>query len=134
MNSRRDFFKKIVGRSNVERIPLNRLKELPGNIIEQIEPVFFPDEIWQLKNNLLLVPEQKLKIELNEIEIKAFGYFKKGINLKQVANEIKNSSELPFEDIYKTVTSFFFKIASLRICHPKEVYHIDELIEANRIQ
>jgi hypothetical protein len=133
MNSRRDFFKKIVGRSNVERIPLNRLKELPGNIIEQIEPVFFPDEIWLLKNNLLLVPEQKLEIELTEIEVKAFGYFKKGINLKQVANEIKNNSELPIENIYQTVTTLFFKIASLRICHPKEVYHIDELIEANRM-
>jgi hypothetical protein len=144
MSDRRDFFKKFVGNvgllrdeiKGVKNIPLNRLKELPEHIIERIEPVFFTEEEWIIQDSILYVPDNKKaknkRINLNDIELQALVYFKYGIKLKQIANEIKERTEMPFDEIYKRVTSFFFTLASMRICHPKEVYNIDEIIEANK--
>ena len=62
MSARRDFFKQFIGQVGVVRdeirgvakIPLNRLIELPEDIIEQIEPVFFPEESWHLTDGILV--------------------------------------------------------------------------------
>jgi hypothetical protein len=144
MNKRRDFFKQFIGQvgvfrdemRGVESIPLNRLKELPENIIEEIEPVFFPEEIWHLKDRVLNIPERKsaknINIELNDIELKSLGYFQKGMRLKPTALKICGETELPFEDVYHVVTSLFFKLATLHICHPKSVYNIDEIIKQRK--
>ena len=59
MKSRRSFFRDFIGHAGtlideargVNMIPLNRLKELPREIIEQIEPVFFPGIQFKLEEN-----------------------------------------------------------------------------------
>jgi len=144
MNNRRTFFRTFVGHTGmlmdefrgVEMIPLTRLKELPEHIIEQIEPEFFPEEKWSVRNNTLLVPEnkhrQELCIELNNIELQALKYFRQHIKLKEIALKISNDPGRSFDETYKTVTSLFFRLASLRICHPKEIYRIDELVKAKK--
>lgn len=121
----------------VEMIPLTRLKELPEHIVQHIEPEFFPEENWSVRNNTLLIPENKLskelRIELNDIELQALEYFKQHIKLKEIALKISNDPGTSFDEIYKTVTSLFFRLASLRICHPKEIYRIDELVKEKKI-
>jgi hypothetical protein len=144
MNTRRRFFKLFVGQigamkdefNGVENIPLNRLKELPEHIIAQIEPVFFPEVKWVIRDNILSIPQIKpakeLTLELNDIELKAFEYFQTNLKLKDIANNIDTNSGILFDDIYRNVTSLFFRLASLRICHPKEVYRIDEILKATK--
>jgi len=139
MNTRRNFFKQLVGQivvisdelHGIEHVPLNRLKELPDHVIKKIEPVFFPEENWKLHDRILFSTESKLtksfSIELNEIERQAFGYFNHRLQLEEIAFELTKSAELPFHDVYQIVTALFFKLASLRVCHPREVYSIDEL-------
>jgi hypothetical protein len=142
VNKRREFFKQFIGQigvyrdeiRGVENIPLNRLKELPESIIQEIEPVFFPEEIWYLKEKVIQIPGNKHSgsqdILLNDLEYKAFCKFKNGKKLKQTATEIYIDSELSFEETYQIVTSLFFRLAALRICHPKAVYHIDEILNS----
>lgn len=144
MNRRRDFFKQFIGQIGVLRddirgvqcIPLNRLSELPGNIIEDIEPVFFPDEIWHLNDGILFIQEQhskkSLEISLDGLELKIFRFFVKGTKLKQTAINIVQDSELDFDDTYRKVTSLFFKLASLRLCHPRVIHNIGEILESNK--
>jgi hypothetical protein len=141
MTERRDFFKHFFSQMavifkemhGVKKIPLNRLCELPADTIEQIEPVFFPDKNWQIIDNTLIVHEQKTSestsIFLSEIEMIAFESFDKNIGLVQIAKNIKEMSELSFEDIYKTITALFFKLASLRVCHPKYICNFDNFSE-----
>jgi ethanolamine utilization protein EutA (predicted chaperonin) len=121
----------------VLNIPLNRLKELPEDIVENIEPVFFNEENWYINENCLFVLNKNNKIIdevfLHNIESQAFVYFKYGKKLKQIAIEIKERNEMAFEEIYKRVTCFFFTLASLRICHPKDVYNVDEIVKANSL-
>jgi hypothetical protein len=120
----------------VDNIPLNRLKELPESIIQDIEPVFFPEEQWHLKDRVIHIPESNhsgsIDFSLNEIEYNALGRFKNKVKLRQTALEISLDSELPFEEVYKIVTALFFKLASLRICHPREIYHIDDIISSKK--
>jgi hypothetical protein len=141
MNSRRSFFKYFIGKRREQRdvnremvyIPLNRLHELPEEIIEQIQPVFFPDEEWKLDNNTLIVfgKNANKEIQLNKIEIETLKLFHSKISLRQIATDLSNVFDKPLTDIYQSVTSLFFKLASLRICHPLEVYDIDELIKTD---
>jgi len=144
MNARRDFFRQFIGQMGVIRdeihgvecIPLNRLNELPETIIEQIEPAFFPGGNWQIKGRNLYISGQESDkgtiFKLNDTEFLAFAYFKNGTPLKKIAIDIKKRSELPYDDIYLMITSLFFKLAALRICHPREVYHIDEFTRDNK--
>jgi len=135
MNSRRDFLKVLTGQNaNREiKIALNRLHELPDTIIEQIEPVFFPEEEWKLVENFIY-PEghadetEKLRYELDIIDIEIFNYFKEQIKLKNTAEKISTRYNIPYSDSWQKVTSLFFKLANWRICHPKEVYQIDKII------
>ena len=144
MNSRRTFFRAFVGHTGmlmdefrgVEMIPLKRLNELPENIVEQIEPEFFHEEKWSVKDKILCVPEYNhgkgLSIELNDIELQALESFKNHIKLKETAVKISDGSATSFDEIYRTVTSLFFRLASIRICHPKEIYRIDEIVKAKK--
>ena len=120
----------------VEMIPLNRLRELPQCIIEQIEPMFFTEEKWEIKENILSIPEYNLgkvlTINLNEIELKALKYFEKHAKLIETAQEISSGADIPLNEAYKTVTSLFFRLAELRICHPREIYRIDELVNTKK--
>jgi hypothetical protein len=115
---------------------LNRLKELPEHIVEQIEPEFFPEEKWSVRDKTLFIPKYKhrkeLRIELNDIELQVLEYFKQHIKLKEIALKISNDPAITFDEIYQTVTSLFFRLASLRICHPKEIYRIDEIVKAQK--
>ena len=144
MATRREFFKQFFGQvgvlrddiRGVENIPLNRLKELPKNIIEQIQPVFFPNEKWYIKEGKFIIPNIKSKktisFKLNDIELLTIDYLKNNRELKEIAIEISKQLEFSYNDIYQTVTSLFFKLASLRICHPIEVYNIDEIIKNDK--
>jgi hypothetical protein len=135
MNSRRDFLKVVTGQHpNREiKIALNRLHELPDTIIEQIEPVLFPDEDWELVENVIYLRNQTEEIErtsykLDIIDIEIFNDFRKNIKLKNTAETISTRYNIPYSDSWLKVTSLFFKLANLRICHPKEVYQIDKII------
>ncbi len=142
MTSRRDFFKQFIGQSLLirdeirghENIPLKRLNELPDNIIEEIIPVFFQDTKWELNNKIICVFNIKNKIcnkiNLSDIEDNALVCFKKGLSLKQTAIEINEKQNTSLDLVYQSVTSFFFILANLQICHPREVYKIDEIISA----
>jgi hypothetical protein len=144
MTSRRDFFKQFIAQSLLirdeirghENIPLKRLKELPDNIIEGIIPVFFLDTKWELNGKVICVFNMKNKIsnqiDLTEIEDNALACFKRGLSLKQTAIEINEKLNISLEIVYKSVTSFFFVLANLQICHPREVYKIDEIISSNQ--
>jgi hypothetical protein len=145
MNSRRDFFRQFIGQAGILRddfrgvrsIPLNRLNELPENIITDIEPVFFPDEIWYLNEGVLHIPERKSSgrtdLELSEIELIAFNIFGKGARLKAIAVEINRETGRPYDDVYITIKSLFFKLASLHICHPADARPIDEILNGSGI-
>jgi hypothetical protein len=142
MNNRREFFNQIIGQvgvlrddiRGVEMIPLNRLKELPDDIIQNIKPVFFPDEFWYLEDKCLCISgrnsEKKIAFELTELEIKILEYFKKGMKLIDVAKEIHKGFDSPFDEVYQIVISLFFNLASNRICHPSEIYRVDEIIKS----
>jgi hypothetical protein len=144
MNSRRSFFRDFIGHSGmlldefrgVEMIPLNRLKELPENIVEQIEPEFFPEEKWSVKDKILYIPDYNrgkgFSIELNETELQALEYFKKHIKLKETALKISVGSAISSAEVYKTVTSLFFRLASLRICHPKDIYRFADMVRSKK--
>ena len=144
MTTRRYFFKQLFGqiekRENVKRkrnVPLKQLNELPEETIEQIEPVFFPYGKWQLKDGDIYTLDRKtkdyvFKHKANEVEIIALEHFKTNMKLKQVAIEIAKDSEIPLNDIYQIVTSLFFKLVSLRICHPKKNYHLRNDVSINR--
>jgi hypothetical protein len=140
MKSRRDFFRQFVGQMGVLRddfrgvecIPLNRLNELPDNIIKQIRPVFFPEENWELKDMVIYCHKKNraedIRFELDATEFKALLCFKKNLTLEQTAFDIRNNSELSYEKIYQTVTSLFFRLASLSVCHPRDPYPINEIL------
>lgn len=144
MNSRRDFFRQFVGQmgilldefNGVECIPLSRLKELPDKVVRQIEPVFFPEEKWDTRENILYIhSRESIKsktLKLNRIEIRALEYFKKNMTIEKTSNEISKTTKIPFDDIYKIVTSLFFNLASLHICHPRKAYHIDKIIKSEK--
>jgi len=144
MNNRRLFLRTFAGHAGmlldefrgIKHIPLSRLKDLPENVIKQIEPVFFPEEKWSVKNKRLLVPQHNqgkgFETELNDIDLMTIAHFKNHTKLKETALKISKGSGLPFNEIYKSVTSLFFLLASLRICHPREEYNFDELILENK--
>lgn len=144
MKSRRDFFRQFVGNMGflfdefhgVECVSLSRLNELPDNIVKKIEPVFFPEEKWEIRDQVLYistVKSAKIKVlDLNSVDILAIECFKKSMTLERTTFEIKKNSELPSYDIYKLVTLLFFNLANLHICHPKKVYSIDEIVKSDK--
>ncbi len=140
MNSRRDFLKKVTGQPSTireeirreEKIPLNRLNELPDNIIEMIEPVLFPQGSWKIVRNTFYQTERNTEHErhkyvLGEYEDEIFRSFKEHKCLKIIAKEITIKYNLPYSLSYEKVTSLFFNLAAMRICHPREAYNIDKL-------
>ena len=143
MTSRRSFFKDFLGQvgvlrdemRGVENIPLNRLNELPENIVDEIVPVFFPDEEWEKRDNVIYILKEKNKernqIHLSPTEEIAFDFLMQGLMLKQISLNIESQSELSYDEAYQVVTSLFFSLSSRRICHPKEVYDIDALSKSN---
>jgi hypothetical protein len=141
MNTRRDFFKVVTGQNinsqqspNQEiKIALNRLHELPEPIIEMIEPVLFPEEEWKMVNNVIYPNSPsgeigKNRYVLDEIDCVIFNFFREHEKLKKIAEKISCNNKLSYSESYQKVTSLFFKLANMRICHPREVYHLDELI------
>lgn len=142
MNTRRNFFKQLAGQigvlndefHGVECIPLSRLKELPDKIIRGIEPVFFPDEVWEIRNHTLYTTNGKLvrSLDLSSIELQSVEYFTRKFSLEKTASKIKESSELSLDEIYKIVSLLFFKLASLHICHPRKIYHIDKILKSGK--
>jgi len=139
MTTRRRFFKEIFGQLGVlrddikgcESIPLNRLSELPDNIIENIEPVFFPEKKSYIESVISRksdwIVEGNNSIKLGTLEHKAIILFLKGMNLRNTAAQLHDDDDRDNKDIYQAVTSFFFKLASLRLCHPRKIYRIDEI-------
>jgi hypothetical protein len=120
----------------INRTPLSRLNELPKEIIEEIEPVLFPQTDWDLDDmspqNSISPGNNKIgQIAFNEIEQKIFDQFSKQEKLKNIAHLISAQYNLQYSDSYTKVTSLFFRLANRRICHPKMFYNIDELLENN---
>jgi len=140
MTNRRGFFKEFVGQvgvlwddlKGVENIPLKRLNELPEDIIERIVPVFFPEVDWYIEDDKLFFKEGKGKtkrsISVNQMDHVILELFQQNISLKQTAQKIEIAANIPFEEIYKDVTLLFFRLASFRICHPKEIYGMDAIL------
>jgi hypothetical protein len=140
MNSRRDFFRQFAGQAGVLRddfrgvecIPLNRLNELPESVASQIEPVFFVEASFEIHNSILEVntgkSSRKKLIELSNTELKAFDCFKEHKTLQQSSLEIMTTSGMDYDDAYRVVSSLFFRLASLMICHPKDAHPISELL------
>jgi hypothetical protein len=114
----------------VECISLNRLHELPEEIIEKIEPVFFPDEKWTLSGNSFHLerknPSKYITLTLNDIEKQAIELFQRNTRLKQTAAIISRNTGIHADEVYKTVREFFLKLASLRVCHPRNPHGINE--------
>jgi len=139
MTSRRSFFKNFLGQvgvlhdemRGVENIPLSRLNELPKDIVDDIVPVFFPDEEWEKRENVLYLLREQSKgnkqISLSPSEEIAFDFLKQGIFLKRAAQLLANQLEISYDEAYQLTTCLFFSLASMRICHPREVYDIDSL-------
>jgi hypothetical protein len=69
---------------------------------------------------------------LNETELQALEYFKKHIKLKETALKISAGSAISSAEVYKTVTSLFFRLASLRICHPKDIYRFADMARSKK--
>ena len=142
MNSRRTFFKQLTGQVGVLNdefhgvvcIPLSRLKELPDKFIRGIEPVFFPDEVWEIRDHVLYTTKGKVtrSIELSRIGMQSIEYFRRNFTLEKTALEIAETSDLQFDEVYKRVTMLFFDLASLHICHPRKVYRIDEILKSGK--
>lgn len=139
MKSRRSFFKDFLGQvgvlhdeiRGVENIPLNRLIELPNDIVDEIVPVFFPDQEWEKRENVIYLTKEKNKeqnqIQLSQAEELAFDFLLKGLMLKKISLKIESQLGLPYDEAYQIVTSLFFSLSSKRICHPREVYDIEAL-------
>ena len=116
----------------VERTPLSRLHELPEEIIEEMEPMLFPEkEISVVSQNSTISVSSKVNskhhLVLNEFESGIFRNFGTGIVLREIASIISVNHNLPFQESFNKVKSLFFQLANMRICHPKEFYNIDEL-------
>ena len=93
MNTRRGFFKQLAGQigvfkdefKGVECIPLSRIKELPDKIVRAIEPVFFPDEIWEIRDKVLYTSKDKVikNIDLSGSRYNPLNYSKRIFRLKK---------------------------------------------------
>jgi hypothetical protein len=142
MNSRRGFLKIWIGQNekssaetNIrEKIPLNRLKELPVPIVEQIEPVFFPDSDWTIDEKSIIFPNHANENVNNtyvfkDIEYEIFKFLQEGKRLQYISQIIAENHNLAYSVSYKKVSSLFFYLASRRVCHPKEAHHIGEFIK-----
>jgi hypothetical protein len=141
MNTRRDFFKNFFGNAGTNdgnakenKIPLNRLKELPEKIVLNIEPVLFPENHWKLKDNTIYNYEESTdnKHTLDTVEKDIFKHISQGHILLNIIQGISVAHNLTYSDSYNKVTSLFFTLASMRICHPREVYNIDEIINSEK--
>lgn len=140
MSTRRDFFKQFVGQMvelkydmmGVERTPLNRLHELPEEIIEEIEPMLFPKKEIHIVNHISsVIVSSKLNAEnqliLNEFESAIFRNFGTGKVLKEIALIIAANYSLSFQESFIKVKALFLQLAGMRICHPREFYDINDL-------
>ncbi len=139
MNPRRQFFKQFIGQigvirddiNGVEKIPLNRLHELPDDIVDEIVPVFFPDEEWDLDGDSIVIQNEKnnqeKRIELIPGEKLALELFEQSIKIADVSKQVEKTFDIPFDKARDLCVSLFFRLASHRICHPHKVYNINEL-------
>ena len=139
MATRRDFFKHFIGQSSKkpgeenlpQKIPLNRLHELPVQIIEQIKPVLFPQGGWMFGGDRIIVASQADEneeiLELDQDQRQIFLHFRSNIRLKEIAEKMALEGRINFEEAFGKVTALFFRLASLRVCHPSEFYNIDQL-------
>jgi hypothetical protein len=140
MKNRRLFFKQFIGQigvlgddiRGVGRIPLNRLGDLPENIIEEIEPVVFPEKEWIKKGSSIIITSGKDSLK-NEIQMTpeeefAFTLLCKGHMLKEASRLLKDHFGMAYEEAYRTVKNLFLKLASYRIWHPRIAYDMEKLI------
>jgi hypothetical protein len=105
-------------------IPLNRLNELPEKIAEMIEPVLLPNDKWSIRENIIYWFDPSMGSErntylLDEIEIEIFKYLSENQSIKQISKIISNNRKWPYLTSYQKVTTFFFKLASISVCYPK---------------
>jgi hypothetical protein len=138
MNSRRLFFKHFIGQigvirddiRGVDKLPLKRLGELPDEKIEKIIPEFFTDEDWIKKDNLIVLKTTETNnignIELNPSEEFAYSLFGQGLRLIEISGRLSDQFNINTGDAYQTVKSLFLKLASERICHPRDTFSKDE--------
>jgi hypothetical protein len=118
MKARRDFIRQLVGYigvlndefHGVEYIPLSNLSKLPDHIIRKIEPVFFQDETWEIRDQVFYISKRKSEksFALNKIELLSIEYFKNNTSLEKTALEINRITEYEFKEIYRIVASLFF--------------------------
>ena len=117
-----------------KHIPLNRLSELPQDIVEEIEPVFFNEERWKLEADYLYIWNYKQNeyakyIQFDKEQHFIFQSFMQKITLKEISKSIENKFGIDYNNAFNRVSALFFKLASVRLCHPLQMYDIDELIK-----
>jgi hypothetical protein len=144
MTTRRGFFKQLIGKDEAakqeekieKKISLNRLRELPPHIIGQIRPVFFPQAGWRMEGSQIIMgtkPEEgRQNFELDEMELEIFHHFRSNMRLEQIAGLLVSEREIDMQTAFNKVVSLFFRLASLRICHPEEFYDIDQILNQEK--
>ncbi|MDA3894333.1 MAG: hypothetical protein PF517_21945 [Salinivirgaceae bacterium] len=138
MHNRRDFFRQFIGQFLIlndevkgkQNIPLNRLHELPNNIVERIVPVFFTNEDWHKEGNCIRFQKQQKELKLNAIEAAIFELFNKPFSIKKMAAIITQRHNMPYNKAFEMVSSLFFNLAKLRVCHPNESLDIAKLLSS----
>lgn len=136
MNSRRNFFKQFVGQFLVmkdevtgkQNIPLNKLHELPDNIVKKIVPVFFEDTNWLKQNGAIVFPDLNKQLDLQPIDEFIFQQFQRKFSIKKTTTLLMQHHQLSQEESYSKVSQLFFKLGRCRVCHPQEDLNISELI------
>jgi len=110
--------------------PLKRLRELPKQTVEAIEPVFLDDGSWKLEDNWIVVVQLKrdkpIRIrELDKTAMYAFTQFSTGLCLSDISNHVSCQFDLPLEEAWKLTADLFFDLADSRICQPKILPELD---------
>lgn len=140
MTSRRNFFKTFLGQTNklaediggMEYFPLNRLPELPYELIQEIIPVFIEDEVYEIIENDILI--NRTKINLTDYEMIALDLFSFELSIQDISLELAMIENIDIEKSYQIVSSLFFKLAKHRICRPNDGFDPQLLIKKNEFK
>lgn len=136
--SRRSFFRSFIRESLVcfeearghRHFALNKLRDLPKDLVSNIEPVFFNDGQWHIEPDCLLIYS---KTEDHFRQYRPFSneeqfivkHFQRGLILKSISKKFAKQFDVSLEDAWRQVSKLFFELAELRVCHPAELGEIE---------
>jgi hypothetical protein len=139
--SRRNFFKSLVGEiiinydeaKGITNVPLNRLNELPEEMIREIIPVLFDDPRWRIQDGELFRfndKENKYELyqKLTEHEAYIVSQFDRNKTLFVISMYLADVMKIELPDALAEVKDLFFQWVSLLICHPIQQYDFDKIV------